>query len=400
MRILFVSPFLPYPPAAGGHAQVWGWMRRLAPRHALAFVGFFEREPEAANVPEVEKLCAVTRARLRKPTLQAYWSVAQVPHAVSEFFSRELAEDVRQACASFRPQVVQFLSPHMAQYQRYVGNAPTVVTALELGFVAVARRIAACAGLEHLRARCEWVRTLRYEAVVMRRANHVITMSEHDAGLVSIVAPRTPVTAIPPGLDREAFAPRERQPRPGSVLYLGLMEHYPNLDGLLFLYRDVWPHVQREIPGAHLTVVGKGAREELARVSPETLAAMEGDPSVELAGFVPDLREALDTHAVMAAPLRLGGGVRNKVIESMAAGLPVVTTSRGAEGLAVHSERELLIADRPEEIARQLVRVLTDSELSLRLAEAGRALAAREHDSDALTARLEQALLQTAGVSE
>lgn len=397
MRVLFVSPFLPYPPTAGGHAQIWGWMKRLAPRHELAFVGFFEREQEAENVPEVERRCALTRARLRKPTPHAYWSFAQLPRAVREYFSLALAEDLRQTCAAFRPNVVQFLSPHMAQYHRYLNGAPAVVTALELGFVAAARRIAASAGWERLRERCEWVRMLRYETVVFRRANHVITMSEEEARLVRLLAPETQTTALPPGLDREAFAPRERRPQPGSVLYLGLMEHYPNLDGLLFLYRDIWPQVRRDLPAAHLTVVGRGAREEMARVSPETLAAMEADPSVELAGFVPDLPAALDTHAVMAAPLRLGGGVRNKVIESMAAGLPVVTTSRGAEGLAVQSERELLIADAPEEIARQLVRVLTDPELAARLGEAGRSLAAREHDNDALAARLEQALLQVAG---
>jgi len=174
------------------------------------------------------------------------------------------------------------------------------------------------------------------------------------------------------------------------------MEHYPNLDGLLYLYRDIWPLVRRDFPSAQLTVAGQGTREELRRVAAEVLAAMEADESVELAGFVPDLRATLDTHTVMAAPLRLGGGVRNKVIESMAVGLPVVTTRRGAEGLSVASESELLIADEPEEIAHQLVRVLSDGELQQRLSEAGRACAARDHDNDALAQRLEQALVQAA----
>ena len=398
MRILFVSPFLPYPPAAGGHAQIWAWMTRLAPRHELAFVGFYERELEAENVPQVEKLCVATRARLRKPTPHAYWSIAQIPFAVSEYFCVALAEDVRQTCLTFRPDVVQFLSPSMAQYQRFITRTPAVVTVLELGFVAAARRIAACTGFARLRARCEWVRMLRYETVAFRHAHHVITMSEREADMVCAVAPRAQVTAVAPGLDRDAFAPRERRPRPGRVLYLGLMEHYPNLDGLLLLYRDIWPLVRRDCPAAHLTVVGKGAREELARVAPDVLLAMEADESVELAGFVPDLRALLDTHAVMAAPLRLGGGVRNKVIASMAAGLPVVTTRRGAEGLSVRSDRELLIADGPQEFTRQLVRLLGDADLQQRLGQAGRELVAREHDNDALARRLEQALAQVAGI--
>jgi len=396
MRMLFVSPFLPYPPVAGGHAQIWGWMRRLAARHEIAFVGCYERESEAENVAEVEKLCVQTRARLRKPTPHAYCSFAQVPLSVSELFSCELAGEVREISGSFRPDVVQFLTTPMAQYRRFTGNVPAVVTALEIGFVAAARRIAVSTGFARLQGRCEWVRMLRYETATFRRAAHVVTMSERDTRIVRAVAPRAEVTAVPPGVDREALAPRERRPRPGSVLYLGLMEHYPNLDGLLYLYRDIWPLVRRDFPSAQLTVAGQGTREELRRVAAEVLAAMEADESVELAGFVPDLRATLDTHAVMAAPLRLGGGVRNKVIESMAAGLPVVTTRRGAEGLSVESERELLLADEPEEIARQLVRVLSDGELPRRLAAAGRACAARDHDNDALAQRLEQALVQAA----
>jgi len=398
VRILFLSPFLPYPPAAGGHAQIWAWMTRLAPRHELAFVGFYERESEAENVPQVKKLCVATRARLRKPTPHAYWSFAQVPFAVSEYFCLALAEDVRQTCGAFRPDVVQFLSPPMAQYQRFVTPTPAVVTALEIGFVAAARRITASTGFDRLRARCEWVRMLRYDAAVYRRADGVVAMSAPDAEAIRAVAPRAQIAAVPPGVDRATLAPRDRRPQPGRVLYLGLMEHYPNLDGLLFLYRDIWPLVRRDFPAAHLTIVGKGAREELSRVAPAVLLAMEADQTVELVGFVPDLPPVLDSHAVMAAPLRLGGGVRNKVIEAMAAGLPVVTTRRGAEGLSVRSGRELLIADTPVEIARQLVTVLRDEALQQRLAAAGRELAAREHDNDALAKRVEQALAQAAGV--
>jgi glycosyltransferase involved in cell wall biosynthesis len=286
----------------------------------------------------------------------------------------------------------------MAQYQRFVTPTPAVVTALEIGFVAAARRITASTGFDRLRARCEWVRMLRYDAAVYRRADGVVAMSAPDAEAIRAVAPRAQIAAVPPGVDRATLAPRDRRPQPGRVLYLGLMEHYPNLDGLLFLYRDIWPLVRRGFPAAHLTIVGKGAREELSRVAPAVLLAMEADQTVELVGFVPDLPPVLDSHAVLAAPLRLGGGVRNKVIEAMAAGLPVVTTRRGAEGLSVRSGRELLIADTPVEIARQLVTVLRDEALQQRLAAAGRELAAREHDNDALAKRVEQALAQAAGV--
>lgn len=397
MRMLMVSPFLPYPPVAGGHAQVWNWIRRLSRDHELAFVGFYEREREAQDCEKLREHCRVVSARLRAPTPHAYGSFSQLPLLVTEFYARELAGDIAAVARSFRPDVVDFLSTNMAQYRRFVKGVPAAVTALDIAFVAHERRIAGVAGLARLRARLEWMRMLRYETAVFRRSERVIAVSDRDAGIVEAAAPAVPVTAVPPGVDPELLAPGRRDPVPGSVLYVGHMEHYPNLDGLLFLYCEIWPEVRRACPEARLTVAGMGAQEELARVAPEVLAAIQGDESVELAGFVPDLRATMGATVAMAAPVRLGSGVRNKVIESLAAGLPVVTTRRGAEGLAVTHERELLIADDPQAFARELVRLLRETDLQHKLSRAGSELAARQHNNEELAKRLEHALAATAG---
>ena len=397
MRILFVSPFLPYPTVAGGHRQIWTWLTRLAKAHDTAFVGFYEREMEAANANEIARHASSVRVRLRKPTPHGYCSFAQLPRWVTEFFSRELADDVAAVTRSFRPDVVQFLHSNMAQYGRRVNGAATVVTALDIAFLAHGRRIGASTGIERLRARLEWLRMLRHERAVFAGANHVIVVSEHDARIVRSVARHDRVTAVPPGVDRQQLEPRQRRPHPGRVLYLGHMEHYPNLDGLLFLYRDIWPHVRHLYPKARLVVAGGGTREELSRAAPQLIARMKRDASVDIAGFVPDLGEAMDQAVAMVAPLRLGSGVRNKVIEAMAAGLPVVTTRLGAEGLSVAHGRELLTADDAEPFARELVRLLKDRRLQERLSGAGRELVARDHDNDRVTKRLERALMRAAG---
>ena len=397
MRILMVSPFLPYPPVAGGHAQVLHWIRRLSRDHELAFVGFYEREREAQHCGKLREHCRVVKARLRAATPHAYGSFSQLPRLVTEFYARELAADIAAVASGFQPDVVHFLSTNMAQYRRFVKGVPAAVTALDIAFVAHERRIAAVPGLARLRARCEWMRMLRYETAVFRRSQHVIAVSDREAGIVEAVAPATPVTAVPPGVDPQLLAPRRRHPVPGSVLYVGHMEHYPNLDGLLFLYGEIWPEVVRACPEARLTVAGTGAREELARVAPDVLAAIQGDESVTLAGFLPDLQGTMDATSAMAAPMRLGSGVRNKVIESIAAGLPVVTTRRGAEGLAVTHQRELLMADDAKAFAAELVRLLREGELQQKLSAAGRELAVRQHSNEELAKRLEHALAATAG---
>jgi len=406
MRILFVSPFLPYPPVAGGHKQVWTWLTRLSREHEIAFVGFHERESEAANISEIARHCAVARSRLRCPTPHAYWSFAQAPRWVSEFWSDDLAREIREVASDFRPDVVQFLHTNMGQYRHCVNGPAAVATALDIGFVSQRRYLAEGEGgpawapdpiVERLHSRFEWLRTLRYETALFRKAGHVIAVSEHDAGIVRAVAGHNRVTAVPPGVEPEQLTPRARNPQPGRVLYVGHMEHLPNLMGLMFLYGQVWPHLTKEVPFARLIVAGTGTREELGRLGPRMLARMDRDPAVEIAGFVPDLYALMDTCAVMAAPLDAGSGVRNKVIEAMAAGLPVVTTALGAEGLAVEHERELLIADDAAGSARELVRLLKDEQLQARLSAAGRELVAREHDNERIVKRLERALMRAAG---
>lgn len=399
MRVLFVSPFLPYPPIAGGHAQVWSWIRRLSRSHETAFVGCYEREAEAEGIGELARHCALVRAQLRRPTPHAYQSFAQLPQWVTEFFFVELARELARVARGFRPEVVQFLATNMAQYERVLPRGARVVTALDIVSVAYRRRITAVQGVGRLQARLDWLRMLRYETRVFRRAHHVIAVSAHDARIIQALAPRARVTPVPPGVEPDQLAPRRRAPVAGHVLFVGYMEHRPNLDALLHLYQDIWPRVRRACPEARLTVAGHGTREELARAAPRALAAMEQDSSVELAGFVPDLPGLMDRTAALAAPLRLGAGVRNKVVEAMAAGLPVVTTSRGAEGLTVGHERELLIADEPEGFARQLVRLLQDEALQRRLSAAGRTLVAQEHDNERLARRLERALMEAAGAA-
>ncbi len=397
MKALILAPFLPHPALGGGHAQVWSWMRHLSSEHELALVGFCEREDDLARLPEVERFCAAARVRLRCPTPTAGANLTQLPAFVRDYYARALADDVRAAAAHFQPHVVLFAATNMAQYRAHTGDIPALVCALEINFVAYRRRMEAARGWARLRARADWLRMLRYETSVFRRAEHVVTMSRQEAEIVRAVAPRARVTAVPPGVEEERLQPRPRRPEPNTVLYLGHMEHYPNLDGLLHLWRDIWPLLRRAVPEARLVVAGRGVREELGRAAPEALADMDADPRVELAGFVPDLAELMDRTAALAAPLRLGGGVRNKVIESLAAGLPVVATSRAVEGLSVRHDREALIADTPETFARQLARLLTDPELQDRLSRAGRELAAREHDNAELARRVSRALMRAVG---
>lgn len=162
------------------------------------------------------------------------------------------------------------------------------------------------------------------------------------------------------------FRPRaEPEPREGTtLLFFGAIDYYPNTDGLLFFLREVFPLLESRVPKVRLCIVG--------RRPPDVIVARRG-PHVEVTGAVEDVRPHLERAAVVIAPLRIGGGTRLKILEAMAMGKAVVSTSIGAAGLDVVPERDLLIADDAQSFAAQCCRLLDNPGLSDEIGAAARA---------------------------
>ncbi|MEW6019089.1 MAG: glycosyltransferase family 4 protein, partial [Pseudomonadota bacterium] len=160
----------------------------------------------------------------------------------------------------------------------------------------------------------------------------------------------------------------------------GLMSYKPNHEGAAWFVREVLPRVRQALPGTVLSIVGGGA--------PESIRALESE-AVHVHGYAREVAPHYLGSDVMVVPLLSGGGSRLKILESFAAGLPVVSTAKGAEGLDVESGRHLLIADTPADIAAAVTRVLTDEELHDRVVREALDLASNRYDWSILAAKLE-----------
>ena len=169
---------------------------------------------------------------------------------------------------------------------------------------------------------------------------------------------------MPNGVDFAAFYPTSQPAEPDSLLFTGHMRVFHNIDAATFLTREILPLVRRQVPDCSLTLAG-------ADPGPE-VQALAGEPGVTVAGFVPDLNDALNKAAVFVAPLRFAAGVQNKALEAMAAGRPVVTTSLVNQGLGAQPGRDLLIVDDAGTIANQIVALLRDAGMRERIGQAGR----------------------------
>jgi len=226
----------------------------------------------------------------------------------------------------------------------------------------------------------EYVKFRREEQACWRRADACLLTSGREREILHGLLPDKPAVVVPNGVDIEFYRPSSAPVEPDSLVFTGLMSYRPNIDGVVYFVEEVLPHIHQVRPNVTLTIVGAGAGAEVERLA---------GPRVVVTGTVPDTREYFARAAVAVVPLRMGSGTRLKVLEGLAMGKPMVSTSVGCEGIHVRSGEHLLIADEAQALADAALRVLSDAELAASLARQGRALVEREYGWTAITTQLE-----------
>ena len=226
----------------------------------------------------------------------------------------------------------------------------------------------------------EYAKFYREERACWRRADACLLTSGRERDILRGLLPDKPAAVVPNGVDIEFYRPSDAPVVPDSLVFTGLMSYRPNIDGVVYFVEEVLPRIHRVRPGVSLTVVGAGPTAEVERLA---------GPRVVVTGAVPDTREYFARAAAAVVPLRMGSGTRLKVLEGLAMGKPLVSTSVGCEGIHVRDGEHLLIADEPQALADAVLRVLSDAALAASLARQGRALVEREYGWAAITAHLE-----------
>jgi glycosyltransferase involved in cell wall biosynthesis len=283
---------------------------------------------------------------------------------------------MRQAVKSLQDaahfDIMQIEFPSLASYLDYKGNSVTFLTEHDVTFVSCYRRFQ----LERawplkLRRFMAFATFLLYELQHLPRFDTVIAVTEHDRDVLLRWLPRLSVVPILSGVDCEYFAPPDHPPAIETLLFVGNFNHPPNIDAILFFVQEVWPELSNRFPNLRLLIVGAAP--------PLTIQAFAND-RVIVTGRVPDVRPYYAQASAVVVPVRFGSGVRIKMLEAFAAGVPVISTTMGAEGIEAEPNVHYLLADSPEAFITQISRLIQDKSVGELLRRNARHLVESQYD--------------------
>ena len=393
MRILFLTETIPYPLDSGGRIKTYHTLRALSGEHDVHCHAFIRSAAEQRHAAALEPYCASLTLHLRPggPGREAgalARSVAtRVPFTVARHFSRDVRAELKRECRARQFHAAYYDHLSMLEYAGSL-TLPAVHDAHNIEFELV-RRYAATLGRSPVRllVEREWRLLERYERSRYARCRLIFAVSERDAaGIRALAGGRVDVRVVPIAIDARGMTPLGPRPAAPGVLYVGGLHWPPNADAVSYFVREIWPLIRRETPGATLTVVG---RDDVP--AGEALRKTEG---VRLTGRVEDVEPYFAQARVFVVPLRSGGGMRVKILEALARGLPVVSTTVGYEGIDAIPGEHLLAADDAPSFARQVKRVFDHDGVAASLARAGRDLALERYDAAAAGGRLRRILAE------
>jgi len=368
MRIAFVTQIVPYPPHGGVLQRGYNLLRELGRHHSVQLYAFHhpdelppgesvERSREAlSEFCELVEYFPLWPKQSAGHKLAAFALAAPYPKPFSVLAHRSVALSKRLSevlRTESRPDIVHLDTIALSPYQRYCGPVPTVLTHHNVESQLMERR-----ALVESSAIGRWyvglqARRLReFEAEQSRKFRLNVMVSDADAELLRTICPEARTAVIPNGVDINYFTPCRDHELP-AVIYTGGMNMFANRDAVEWFLDQVWPRVKAEVPGIRFLAVGQ-------KPSARLLEAAATDNSIEVPGFVPDIRPWVSRAAVYVVPLRVGGGTRLKMVDAMAQGKAIVATRVGAEGIHGEDGKHFVLADDPVQFANEVVRLIDD----------------------------------------
>lgn len=382
MQILLVSPRQCWPALTGAKLREYYLARGIGAHADLTHVSFRENGPpmSSANLPFCRRILSVPRAAAYSPMKVVRGVLGRWPLPILNYSSDQMRETLTALLREQHFDLVHLEGIHMAGYSDlfHERGIPAAFNWHNIESELMYRYSRNNRSLLHKAyARTTAARLAEIERTMLREAWGHIVCSERECAQLQQIAPQARIAVVANGVEISSNAEHGKPlSERNRVVFVGSMNYHANVEAACLFTREVWPMVRDRFPGWHLTLVGSNPAQAVQELAAEK--------NVEVTGTVPDVRPYYDEAIAAIVPLRTGGGTRLKILEAMAAGVPVISTALGAEGLAGSSGNNILIADKNEEWLPHLVQLSTDLIARERIVSAARELVASNYDWNAL----------------
>ncbi|KAM3099524.1 glycosyltransferase family 4 protein [Phormidesmis sp. 146-12] len=404
LKTLFVVRDPPYPPVSGLSLRIWQNINIMVNLGAVAVFTACRWEPKQNSLPKVDVWEHYNVERPRSPLEQLQrkvWWLRPKGHPNADWVYADAAgQQFDELLTRFQPNLVIFEEIWMYRYLPIVErhNCRTILVEHNVEAPLFTEKFQEKADLRtQLKVKRQLPQIKAIEQDFCRRVNQVWACSQRDADLLqSLYREIAETKIVPNGVDVEFYAaarsgeleiPKTLNDVPQSILFLGQLSYPPNVAAVDWLLDSIYPEVQKIYPDCCLLLVGHRPTERMQE-------AAKQNPNIIVTGKVPDVRPYLGAASLMVVPLRQGGGTRLKILEAFAAGCPVVSTRKGAEGLDAIANQHLLIADDPESMVAAIDQLWSNPELGQQLAQSAYELVRDQYSWEAIGQRVEMAIKQ------
>ncbi|MDE0481984.1 MAG: glycosyltransferase family 4 protein [Candidatus Poribacteria bacterium] len=379
MKILFLSPTVPYPLTDGGRIRVFNLLKQIAKNNDVTLLALETQPTDAESITHIQNLgikvhLVPNSSMLPRISFKTLFSAffKRQPITVARYNVPAYREKLRELLSAETFDLVHYEMFHIAQFY-FETDLPRVLSQQNVDSAIWRRLQGETSNLFYKFA--YWTQQIafqHYERVISPQFDAVTCTSDIDAAVFQQHCAEEVVKVIPNGVDVTHYHPDFTSEAPAHLIYIGSMDWYPNEDAVSFFVQQVLPQIQNSVPDTKFSIVGGNPS---ARV--QKLGDREG---VVVTGRVPEIKPYFAEATVFVVPLRIGSGTRLKILEAMAMGKAVVSTTVGAEGLALRDGEEIFIADEPKAFAEAVTQLLIDPSLRRKIGENGRARVEQDYD--------------------
>jgi polysaccharide biosynthesis protein PslH len=354
MRILIISPKIPYPPTDGGRRGIFGVIKYLKLRgHSIDVIAYRQNEKlsKSEGLKEFARLFVVDVETANNIYGMMKNIFSSVPYNLWKYQRTELIDALKDYFEKNKPDIIQVTNAHMGWVigeLRKNSSVPVILKEENLEMLIMQRFYQTQKNLfVKLYSFLQYKKFTKYEPALCAKFDLCVFVSREDAKQISKMNDNIKTTAIPAGVEGELLGVDSKAKEPYSLLHMGSLNWFPNYDGIRWFLNEVFPFVLKKTPSTKLYLYGGGIPKNFT---------MSNDikSSVVIMGFVDNIWQSISDKLLSIVPLRIGGGIRVKILELLASGQNIISTTLGAEGIPVEDGKDIIIADSPEQFAERI----------------------------------------------